>query len=114
MPDETIYKRDNRGKKVAKNLKTSSMKIRFKDRSININKMISIGRDAHNDIVVKDDPLVSRRHALIEKEGDAYFIMDKGSTNGTYLNNNPLPKCERVRLKNGDVIVVGKTRVEIL
>ena len=114
MSDETIYKRGEKGKKVAKNLKTGYMKLRFKDRSINVSRMISIGRDASNNVVISDDPLVSRRHALIEKEGDAYYLMDKGSTNGTYLNNNPIPKCERVKIKSGDTITVGKTKLEIL
>jgi pSer/pThr/pTyr-binding forkhead associated (FHA) protein len=113
MPDETTYKRGEKGRKVSKQLRTTVAKLKFKDRSININKMISIGRDEKNDIVIRGDPLVSRRHALIEKEGDRYFIMDKGSTNGTYLNNNPIACLERVPIKSGDVIVVGKTKLEI-
>jgi len=114
MSDETIYKRGEKGKKVAKALKTGYMKLKFRDRSINISRMISIGRDENSNIVIGDDPLVSRRHALVEKEGDSYYLMDKGSTNGTYLNNNPIPKCERVKIKSGDVITVGKTKLEIL
>ncbi len=114
MPDETIYKRGDKGRKVVKQLKTRYAKLRFKDRSIDIKRIITIGRDTKNDIVIKDDPLVSRRHALIEKEGQKYYIMDKGSTNGTYLNNNPIPKCERVKIKYGDVIMVGKTKLEVL
>jgi len=114
MSDETIYKRDEKGRKVAKNLKTRVARVKFKDRNISINRIISIGRDGGNDIVIRDDPLVSRRHALIEKEGTDYFVMDKGSTNGTYVNNNPIGSCEKVRIQSGDVIVVGKTKLEIL
>jgi pSer/pThr/pTyr-binding forkhead associated (FHA) protein len=114
MSDETIYKRDEKGKKVAKGLQSKHMRIRFKDKNIDVNRLITIGRDPKNDIVVKDDPLVSRKHALIEKEGSRYYIMDKGSTNGSYLNNNPLPRCERVKISSGDVIIVGKTKLEIL
>jgi pSer/pThr/pTyr-binding forkhead associated (FHA) protein len=40
--------------------------------------------------------------------------MDKGSTNGTYVNNNPIACLERVPIKSGDVIVVGKTKLEII
>ena len=114
MPDETIYKRGEKGRNVSKGLKTTVARIRFKDRNININKMISIGRDEVNDIVIRDDPLVSRKHALIEKEGVEYFVMDKGSTNGTYVNNNPIGSCERVHIRTGDTISVGKTKLEIL
>jgi pSer/pThr/pTyr-binding forkhead associated (FHA) protein len=114
MSDETIYKRDEKGRKVAKNLKTRVARVKFKDRNISISRIISIGRDGGNDIVIRDDPLVSRKHALIEKEGTDYFVMDKGSTNGTYVNNNPIGSCEKVRIQSGDVIVVGKTKLEIL
>jgi pSer/pThr/pTyr-binding forkhead associated (FHA) protein len=113
MPDETIYKRGDKGKKVAKQLKTRHAKIRFKDRAIDIKRMITVGRDPNSDIVIKDDPLVSRRHALIEREDNIYYITDKGSTNGTYVNNNPIPKCERYRLKKGDMIQVGKTKLTV-
>jgi pSer/pThr/pTyr-binding forkhead associated (FHA) protein len=113
VPDETVYKRGDKGREISRKVRAKSLKLRFKDRSININKMITIGRDERSDICIKDDPLISRHHALIEKEGEQYYIMDKGSTNGTYLNNNPLPKCERVRIANGDVITVGKTSLAI-
>lgn len=114
MRDETIYKRDEKGKAVSKKLKTISKRIRFKDRSININRTITIGRDEQNDIVIKDDPLVSRKHAFIEKKGEDYYILDKDSTNGSYLNNNPIPKGKRLKITSGDIIIVGKTRLEML
>ena len=114
MPDNTVYKRGEKGRKIAKELKTTVAKLRFRDRSININRLISIGRGEQNDIVISEDPLVSRQHALIEKEGQEYYVMDKGSTNGTYVNNNPIPRMERVKIKIGDVVMVGKTKLEIL
>lgn len=113
MVDKTIYKRHDEGKKVAKNLKTTISKIRFKDRDIDITKTIKIGRDDKNDIVLKDDPLISRRHALIEKDGEDYYLTDKGSTNGTYLNNNPIEKDKKIKLSSGDEISIGKTKLQI-
>ncbi|MDY6934894.1 MAG: FHA domain-containing protein [Spirochaetota bacterium] len=114
MDQKTFYKRDEEGKKVAKELKTKIAKIRFKNRSIHINKIITIGRDELNDIVIKDDPLVYRRHAIIEKVNNIYYLQDKGSTNGTYLNNNPVLAKGRIQLKSGDVIMIGKTKLNIL
>jgi pSer/pThr/pTyr-binding forkhead associated (FHA) protein len=113
VPDETVYKRGEKGREISKKVRAKSLRLKFKDRSINLNKLITIGRDERSDICIKDDPLISRQHALLEKEGEYYYIMDKGSTNGTYLNNNPLPKCERVRISSGDVITVGKTSLTI-
>ncbi|MEB3885957.1 FHA domain-containing protein [Lyngbya sp. CCY1209] len=52
--------------------------------------------------------VVSRTHADIRVEGDAYYIEDVGSSNGTYINNIPLPKGNRHRLRPGDRISLGK------
>jgi pSer/pThr/pTyr-binding forkhead associated (FHA) protein len=52
--------------------------------------------------------VVSRIHADIRIEGDAYFIEDVGSSNGTYINHTPLIKGNRHRLRPGDRISLGK------
>jgi hypothetical protein len=52
--------------------------------------------------------IVSRIHADIRLEGDAYYIEDVGSSNGTYINNIPLPMGNRHRLRPGDRIALGK------
>lgn len=52
--------------------------------------------------------IVSRVHADIRVEGDIYYIEDVGSSNGTYINNMPLPPGNRHRLRAGDRIALGK------
>lgn len=52
--------------------------------------------------------IVSRIHADIRIEGDAYYIEDVGSSNGTYINNMPLLPGNRHRLRIGDRIALGK------
>ncbi len=52
--------------------------------------------------------IVSRIHADIRVEGDSYFLEDVGSSNGTYVNNAPLPMGNRHRLRPGDRIALGK------
>ncbi|GAB4150878.1 MAG: hypothetical protein Fur0046_30090 [Cyanobacteria bacterium J069] len=52
--------------------------------------------------------IVSRVHADIRIEGDAYYLEDVGSSNGTYINNMPLPMGNRHRLRPGDRIALGK------
>ena len=37
-----------------------------------------------------EDPFASSRHARIFREGHVYVLEDLGSTNGTYLNDEPL------------------------
>jgi len=114
MADMTLYKRDKKAKEPSACRDTKCFKVRFNDRDIEMNRTIKIGREDGNDIVIKDDPQVSRRHAIIEQEGTAFFIKDKDSTNGTYVNNNPIPKGGKMPLKNGDTIRVGKTLLNIL
>ncbi len=72
---------------------------------------VSIGRLAGNDIQL-DDPAISGQHACIIMEPSAYlesirdiYIEDLGSTNGTRVNEE---KIERVRLKHGDIVQIGK------
>ena len=64
--------------------------LRFGDLKKNGNYTISIGREPGNDVVIKDDPLISRKHAIIEKSGKKYFIMDKGSQNGVIVNKKQI------------------------
>ncbi|QLE57861.1 FHA domain-containing protein [Nostoc sp. TCL26-01] len=52
--------------------------------------------------------IVSRIHADIRLEGDAHYIEDVGSSNGTYINNLPLLPGNRHRLRPGDRISLGK------
>lgn len=55
-----------------------------------------------------DSEIVSRIHANIRVEGDAHYIEDVGSSNGTYINNLLLPLGNRHRLRRGDRISLGK------
>jgi pSer/pThr/pTyr-binding forkhead associated (FHA) protein len=70
---------------------------------------IIIGRNAENDIVI-ENLAVSKLHARIVKQDEAYYIEDLNSTNGTYLNKIKITKKD---LKNNDIISVGKHSLEI-
>jgi predicted component of type VI protein secretion system len=66
---------------------------------------VSIGRAAENDVVL-DDELVSRLHCrLVAVEGGA-VVMDEGSSNGTWLNGEPL--THPTFLTFNDELVVGR------
>ncbi|MGF1601197.1 MAG: FHA domain-containing protein [Thermosynechococcaceae cyanobacterium] len=70
--------------------------------------VLSIGRDAINDMVI-NHPSCSRFHAQIKKMQGDYVLVDLNSTNGTFLNGKPL--TERRVLKVGDIIRVGPTNL---
>lgn len=57
---------------------------------------------------------VSRLHAVIKREAERTVVMDLGSSNGTYLNGRRLnPHTEEV-LKHGDVVALGKLKIQVL
>ena len=111
--DETIYKRSSEGKDLQKE-GARPVKLRFKNRTVDIKKTVKIGRSEHNDVVMDSDSLVSRQHAIIERGTDVCTVKDLGSTNGTYVNGNPLKPDEVRKLKAGDVIKVGNTEFTFL
>jgi hypothetical protein len=56
---------------------------------------------------------VSRRHARILKQGGAVVIEDLASVNGTFVNGKRLDPYLPERIRDGDVIYLGKVLVEI-
>src|SRR5690349_422817 len=71
---------------------------------------IVIGRGADCDIQVDRDS-VSRRHAKVERAGQGWRVVDLGSTNGTYVNDNPV--SERT-LDDGDLVKIGNAIFKFL
>ena len=70
----------------------------------------TIGRADDNDLVV-DKPTVSRHHALVTEEGDRWFLEDRGSFNGTFLNGSRIQAGAKVPLRHGDRIGLGAESV---
>lgn len=46
--------------------------------------LTNIGRGEHNDIAIRDES-ISDSHAKLQKRADGWWIVDQGSTNGTYV-----------------------------
>lgn len=67
-----------------------------------------IGRSDDSDVFLNDARL-SRRHAEIEQRADGCYLVDLGSTNGTFLNGVRLKGA--ARLHHGDTIAVGGSRL---
>jgi hypothetical protein len=59
-----------------------------------------------------EDPFASSRHARISREGRVLVIEDLGSTNGTYLNEEPLSGPQP--LHDGDRIRIGASEFSYL
>jgi ABC-type multidrug transport system ATPase subunit len=79
--------------------------LEFGDRDV-----MTIGRDASNDLVL-DNPTVSRFHAQIERVGQRYRVRDLRSSNGTFVNGQPIEG--EVWLKPGDAVRIGRVRFDM-
>ena len=110
--NKTIYSDSAVGQRLSKVRKPGALFIVFQGRKIPITTRITVGRDPEN-IISLDDALVSRRHAVIQKVKDDFFVEDLGSTNGTFVNGHPLPSGKYARLHPADVILIGRTELSL-
>lgn len=70
----------------------------------------TIGRKPHNDIQI-DNLAISGEHAVIVTILNDSFLEDLNSTNGTYVNGQPIKKHF---LQNNDVIELGKYKLKYI
>src|SRR6185503_7533748 len=54
-----------------------------------------IGRGAHNDVMIADDS-VSDTHAKLQRRDDGWYVVDVGSTNGTYVGGSRITAEKRL------------------
>jgi len=71
------------------------------------------GKDTDQlDYIVIPESTIGRRHCLIEYKDFAYWIVDQGSINGTFVNDQPV--TSEVRLKHGDKVRLHKYEFEFV
>ena len=71
---------------------------------------VTIGRHPEAKVFL-DDITVSRNHAVVQREGDTWVIVDQGSLNGTFINRR---RGDRTVLSDGDEIQIGKYKLTFL
>jgi hypothetical protein len=72
--------------------------------------VLHLGRSPSVDIVL-DDATVSRRHAVIAREGEDTVLLDDRSRNGVLHNGE---RVSRAVLRDGDVIQLGEVVMRFL
>lgn len=80
------------------------------NRRVDCKDVMIIGREDGSDIVLHDSR-VSRRHAMLYRmQEGSYYLVDEGSSNGSYVNavRINLP----TRLKDGDQISIGSMNIQ--
>jgi pSer/pThr/pTyr-binding forkhead associated (FHA) protein len=70
---------------------------------------VTIGRAKANVVPLPKDEFASAEHARVEAGRDGVWVIDLGSTNGTFVNGDRVDG--RRRLRPGDVLHVGDTEL---
>jgi pSer/pThr/pTyr-binding forkhead associated (FHA) protein len=68
---------------------------------------LRLGRSPDNDVILRD-PATSGHHARLERRGEAFWLVDLGSTNGTFVNGEAI---QEKQLNNGDRVTLGQNSV---
>lgn len=68
-----------------------------------------LGREAEGKDCFCSYQTVSRRHACLMYSDDAWTIEDLGSTNGTWVNEHPLGRGEKCKIKEGDTVALSRS-----
>jgi pSer/pThr/pTyr-binding forkhead associated (FHA) protein len=77
---------------------------------VRVGTELVIGRGEAAELVL-GDPSVSRRHALVRVDGTTGVVEDLGSSNGTFVNGEPVAAPRRVT--QGDVLRIGGSSLEV-
>jgi len=75
-----------------------------------LNAGMVLGRLSACDWMV-EDASVSRRHARVLREAEAWLVEDLGSSNGTFLNG---VRGQRLALRPGDLVTFGTVAFDVL
>ncbi|HSK16989.1 MAG TPA: FHA domain-containing protein [Gaiellaceae bacterium] len=70
---------------------------------------MTFGRAPDNAVALDGDEYASSHHARVESGLDGTWLLDLGSTNGTYVNGERVDG--RLRLHEGDVVQIGDTEL---
>ncbi|HEX6483331.1 MAG TPA: FHA domain-containing protein [Ktedonobacteraceae bacterium] len=68
---------------------------------------ITLGRAGSSDILLDQDNLISRHHALLKHESNTYVIYDRRSANGVFVNGQKIDSEVGYELADGDHISIG-------
>jgi pSer/pThr/pTyr-binding forkhead associated (FHA) protein len=78
--------------------------------TLNLDAITTLGRDVNNAIVV-DDQFASTQHAVLTFRGRTWYVEDLESTNGTFVNGQPVDGVAPVGY--GDEIQIGRVRLRL-
>lgn len=87
----------------------------------NVKEQMLIGRaDDVNNVIPEIDLTsydayakgVSRQHAILQARDNRVTLQDLGSSNGTYINGHMLQQGKAFRVREGDIVTIGKLELQ--
>jgi hypothetical protein len=78
--------------------------------SFGLDVITALGRDVNNAIVI-DDPFASADHAVLTFRGRTWYLVDLGSTNGSYVNGRRVDGVAPMGF--GDELQIGQVRMRL-
>jgi pSer/pThr/pTyr-binding forkhead associated (FHA) protein len=79
-------------------------------RSFGLDVITPLGRDVNNAIVI-EDPFASADHAVLTYRGRSWYLEDLDSTNGSYINGQPVGGV--AAMSYGDELQIGQVRFRL-
>ena len=79
--------------------------------SVPLEPIINLGRAADSTFFLDDDYASARHAQLVQRDDRTWVVTDLKSTNGTYVNGQPLSVPVAISL--GDVVRIGKTLMRL-
>lgn len=80
------------------------IRLRTKERTSFSGDVVKMGRSSQNTYCIVGNTSIGRSHAAIVRRGDACYLKDMGSVNGTSVNGRRLAENQACRLQSGDRI----------
>ncbi len=92
------------------------LRLEFPWGPVEVTDRLAVGRDESSPIAPNLGPFsnISRFHADISVDGADVWVVDRRSTNGTFLNDRRLPGDEPVALSDGDRIRFAASLVAVV
>lgn len=100
----TVYRDGTKEKSFLLLIKGPESKKTRSNQTIILENFLSLGRDSENNLIL-DESYISKRHAVIIKKDDGYYIEDLNSSNGTFLNGKQV--MSSTRIYDQDIIELG-------
>lgn len=81
------------------------LRLKNNERIYILKEVFTLGKDSTVvDYAIRDNSAISRFHAKIVREQGVYYLQDNYSTNGTFVNGNPVKGNQKVLLMQGALV----------